>query len=148
MSAPGKGKPADRAAGNRLFISVWFNASMRAVLLLSLFALSGCAGAGVYAGVEVASVAVLGRGVGDLAVSAVTGRDCSIVRLDKGQTYCAARNQTPPPQPFCTRTLGTVNCWSDPGLLPPGQQEVADTPPPTEEQIRYRNARWPKSLFF
>lgn len=121
---------------------------MRAVLLLLLFALSGCAGAGFYAAAEAGSVVVLGRGVGDVAVSAVTGRDCSIVRLDRGQTYCAPRNDTPPPQPFCTRTLGTVSCWDDPTLLPPGQREVADAPPPTDDQRRYRAARWPKSLFF
>ncbi len=121
---------------------------MRAALIILLFALSGCAGAGFYAAAEAGSVIVLGRGVGDVAVSAVTGRDCSIVRLDKGQTYCAPRDTTPPPQPFCTRTLGVVNCWADPGLLPPDQHEVADAPPPTEDQLRYRAARWPKSLFF
>lgn len=111
---------------------------MRAALLLLLLpALFGCAGAGFYAAAEAGFYA-----------SAVTGRDCSIVRLDRGQTYCAPRDPTPPPQPFCTRTLGVANCWADPALLPPDQHELGDTPPPTEDQIRYRTARWPKSLFF
>lgn len=121
---------------------------MRVLLLLLLAGLPGCAGWGVAAGAELASVAVLGRGVVDIGVSAVTGRDCSIVRLDEGQTYCAARFEAPRPQPFCTRTLAAVTCWDDPRLLPAPRQEVADTPPPTPEQLRYRAARWPKSLFF
>ena len=121
---------------------------MRVLLLVLLVGLSGCAGWGVAAGVEVASVTVLGRSVGDIAVSAATGRDCSIVRLDRGQTYCAPRYEQPRPQPFCTRTLGTVTCWEDPRLLSSLPQEVGDTPPPTQDQLRYRAARWPKSLFF
>ena len=121
---------------------------LRSALLCLLPLLAGCTGAGVYAGAEAGSVVVFGRGVGDIAVSAVTGRDCSIVRLDAGKTYCAPRDGTPPPQPFCTRSLGVVNCWADPGLLPQGEGEVADTPPPTPDQLRYRTARWPKSLFF
>lgn len=121
---------------------------MRVALLLLLLGLSGCEGLGFFAAAEAGSVVVFGRGVTDIGVSAVTGRDCSIVRLDKGQTYCAARNEAPRPQPFCTRTLGTVSCWEDPALLPQMQPEVADTPPPTEDQVRYRAARWPKSLFF
>ena len=119
-----------------------------AALLLASLLLSGCAGAGIYAGAEAGSVVVLGRGMGDVVVSAVTGRDCSIVRLDGGKTYCAPRDDAPPPQPFCTRSLGVVNCWADPALLPPSQHEVGDTPPPTPDQLRYRAARWPKDLFF
>lgn len=121
---------------------------MRWLMMFVLCSLGGCAGAGVYAGAEAGSVMVLGRGVEDVVVSAVSGRDCSVVRLEKGQTYCAARNPVPPPQPFCTRSLGTVDCWADPALLPERQTEVGDTPPPTPDQLRYRAARWPKSLFF
>jgi hypothetical protein len=118
---------------------------MRAVLLLLLLGLSGC---GVFAGAEAGSVVVFGRGVTDIGVSAITGRDCSIVRLDEGSTYCAARNEAPRPQSFCTRSLGAADCWEDPALLPRMPQELGDTPPPTDEQLRYRAARWPKSLFF
>ncbi len=122
--------------------------AMRYALLLLLFALGGCAPVVGFVAADIASLTVLGRGVGDIGVSAVTGRDCSIVRLDSGKTYCAPRVDTPPPQPFCTRSLGPVTCWADPYLVPQHQHEVADTPPPTEDQLRYRAARWPKSLFF
>ena len=118
---------------------------MRLTLLLLLAALGGCA---PVVGVDIASVAVLGRGLGDVGVSAITGRDCSVVRLDSGKTYCAPRDDTPPRQPFCTRTLGVANCWADPYLVPQRQQELGYTPPPTEDQLRYRSVRWPKSLFF
>ena len=121
---------------------------MRCALLLLLAALGGCAPAVGLVGADIASVAVLGRGLGDVGVSAITGRDCSVVRLDSGKTYCAPRDDTPPQQPFCTRTIGVVNCWADPYLVPQRQQEYGYTPPPTEDQLRYRSARWPKSLFF
>ena len=124
--------------------------TMRRLLLLLLLAtLGGCGPVGVgFVATDIASVAVLGRGVGDIGVSAVTGRDCSVVRLDTGKTYCAPRIDTPPPQPFCTRSLARVDCWADPYLVPRGQRDVTDTPPPTEDQLRYRSARWPKALFF
>lgn len=121
---------------------------MRYALLLLLLAFGGCAPVVGFVAADIASVTVLGRGVGDIGTSAVTGRDCSIVRLDAGKTYCAPRIEVPPPQPFCTRSLGSVTCWADPYLAPQHQHEVGDTPPPSEDQLRYRAARWPKSLFF
>jgi hypothetical protein len=118
--------------------------------LLLMGLLPGCAGwvepTGALAAADLASVTVFGRGILDIGVSAVSGRDCSIVRLDRGQTYCAPRDGPPKPEPFCTRSLGVVDCWADPGLLPAAPREVADGPGPTPDQLRYRAARWPKSL--
>ena len=96
---------------------------------------------------DLVSVVVLGRSPGDVGVSAITGRDCSVVRLDRGQTYCTPRNQPPPPEPFCTRSLGVVDCWANPeALLPAPQRPVGDSPLPNAAQDRYRRAPWPKSL--
>lgn len=118
------------------------------LLLPALVLCAGCTNltpaTAALAGVEVASVAVFGRGVLDLGVSAVTGKDCSIVRLDKGQTYCAQTDR-PAASPFCTRSLGVVDCWTDPAALR-DPTEVGDTPPPTAAQERYRQARWPKAF--
>jgi len=50
------------------------------------------------------------------------------------------------PGPFCTRSLGAVDCWINPEALPTPQREVADDPAPTPAQERYRHARWPKTL--
>ncbi len=115
--------------------------------LLSLTLLAGCeTAAGVAVGAEGASVAVLGRGVVDVGASAITGKDCSVVRLDRGQPYCAPREHLPDPPPFCTQTLGSVQCWSNPeafGVLP---HQVADAPELTPDQKRNVAARWPKSL--
>ncbi len=123
---------------------------MRAILLALLIGLTGCAHwatpVGALAAVEVASVVVFGRGVVDIGVSAISGRDCSIVRLDRGLTYCEALETGPAPVPFCTRSLGVVDCWSDPAALPGLHREVADGPAPTAAQERYRRAPWPKTL--
>ncbi len=121
---------------------------MRTLLLfLLLLSVPGCAEpVGALAAAEVASVVVFGRGIADIGVSAISGRDCSIVRLDRGLTYCAPIEPPPAPGPFCTRSLGVVDCWINPEALPTPQRSVADGPAPTPAQEQYRHARWPKSL--
>lgn len=121
---------------------------MRLMCLLLILGVSACSPApwGVLAGVDVVSVVVFGRGVGDIGVSALSGRDCSVVRLERGQTYCAALEAAPGPGLVCTRSLGTVDCWEDPAKLPGQYSSVGDTPPPTAAQERYRRAPWPKAL--
>ncbi len=73
---------------------------------------------------------VFGRGSFDMAYSAVSGRDCSIVRLDRGESYCKPKETAPPPQPFCTRTLGMAECFADPAALPDHPTPLADGPAP------------------
>lgn len=123
---------------------------MRALLLALLFGISGCAHwatpVGALAAVEVASVVVFGRGIADIGVSAISGRDCSIVRLDRGLTYCAPPDAPIDAGPFCTHSLGVVDCWINPEALAMPQQRVSDGPAPTAAQEQYRHARWPKSL--
>ena len=120
---------------------------MRALPLLLLAALAGCSPQPVIAlaAADLATVTVFGRGIVDLGVSAISGQDCSIVRLDKGLSYCAPI-EGPPPIPYCTRSLARVDCWASPSLLPRPPPGVADTPVSTGAQERYRAARWPKSL--
>jgi hypothetical protein len=97
--------------------------------------------------VEGTSVAVFGRGVIDIGVSAVTGRDCSIVRLDRRQSYCAPRERLPEPLPLCSRTLGgIVTCWVDPEKFPIRPRQVADTPGLTGEQARQATSPWPYDM--
>lgn len=116
---------------------------LHVLLPILLAVLGGCAEPfGPLLGADVASVAVFGRSLGDVAASGITGRDCSIVRLDRGQTYCAPR-APPVREAFCTRTLAVVDCWAAP---PPGSRLVADAPVPTVGQLRYQDARWPKAL--
>ncbi len=121
---------------------------MSAVPLL-LFALTGChvvpaTPVAVLAGIEASSVAVFGRGVIDLTVSGASGRDCSIVRLDRGQSYCRPTDPLPTPPEFCTRSLGRVDCWINPEALPGPVHGVADGPSRlTPAQEAYRLRRWP-----
>jgi len=123
---------------------------MRAMLIIFLVTQAGCANwvdpTGALIAADVASVVVFGRGIADIGVSAISGRDCSIVRLDQGLSYCAARDVLVDPGPFCTRSLGVVDCWINPEALPTPQREVADGPGPSAAQERYRRARWPKTL--
>ena len=108
--------------------------------------LGGCVAAEALVGVEAASVTVFGRDVVDIGVSAVTGRDCSVVRLDRRQTYCAPRETLPEKPPYCSRTLADVQCWADPDSFAVIPRQVADAPALTPEQVGQLQARWPKSL--
>ncbi len=96
------------------------------------------------AAADAASVAVFGRDGFDMAYSLVSGRDCSIVRLDKGESYCRHKEAPPVPPEFCTRTLGVPQCFSDPASLPDHPSGIADGPSRlTPEQERNRTGSWP-----
>jgi hypothetical protein len=127
------------------------NKLLRIMLTISFLALvvtqlGGCVGAAAVGGVEAASVAVFGRGVVDIGVSAVTGRDCSIVRLDRQQDYCAPREHMPRTEPYCSRTLGNVQCWQNPEAFGDLPKQIADSPAPTTDQQRQITSNWPKTL--
>ncbi len=120
----------------------------RPSILLALLLLTACEAAlpaieGM-AAVNIGSVMVIGRTVPDAVVSAVTGRDCSAVRLDRGLEYCRPEEAPPLPPTYCTRSLGSVDCWRQPPLALPLPRGVADGRPvltPVQEANRTR--RWP-----
>ncbi|WP_240048319.1 hypothetical protein [Crenalkalicoccus roseus] len=115
-------------------------------LLLLLLPLAGCdaTGLGAAAAVTAGSVAVIGRTPVDAVVSLASGRDCSAVRLDRGLSYCAPREPPPAPPPYCTRSLGRVDCWTQPPLALPYVPGVADGPARlTPAQEAHRTRRWP-----
>ena len=117
-----------------------------AAVLLALALLPACdgTGLGVGAAVAVGSVAVLGRTPPDVVVSLIKGQDCSAVRLDRGLSYCAPREPPPAPPPYCTRSLGRVDCWRQPPLAIPVPRGVADGPSElSPEQEAHRARRWP-----
>jgi hypothetical protein len=122
---------------------------MARVLGLLLMLLGGCGAtpeqvASGVVGVTVGSVAVIGRTPGDAVYSLLTGRNCSVVRLDQGKTYCAPVEPPPETPPYCTRSLGVVDCWHDPAALPDHPPEVADGPRTlTPGQEADRTRRWP-----
>jgi hypothetical protein len=98
---------------------------------------------GVGALVGIGSIAAIGRTPVDAVWSLASGRDCSVVRLEKGQSYCREPLPPPEPPPFCTRSLGRVDCWKDPASLPGHPVGVADGPDRlTPAQERERTKGW------
>jgi hypothetical protein len=129
---------------------------MKMIYLTSVLLLTGCGitydeipaiGVGATAvgvAVTAGSVVAIQRTPGDALFSWLTGRDCSIVRLDQGKTYCRPVEPEPEPPPYCTRSLGSVNCWKDPDTVPGHPRGVADGPTTlTPEQEANRVRTWP-----
>ncbi len=115
---------------------------MRLICLPLLFLLAACDGPGLFAlgAVNVASLTLTGRAVPDIVVSGISGRDCSIARIDRGERYCGPDTAPEPPAPaFCTRSLGAVDCWTRPPIAMPAHRGAADAPVPVGGDMR----RWP-----
>jgi hypothetical protein len=90
---------------------------LASLLILGLLPGCGLEGAALpVAAVGAASVAVAGQTPVDMAASWYTGRDCSIVRLDRRESYCAPPALPVTAQPYCTRSRGSVDCWVTPPL--------------------------------
>jgi hypothetical protein len=121
-------------------------APMRILPLLAVV-LAGCTAeqaATVGVGATVGSIAVIQRSPVDAVYSAVTGKDCSIVRMEQGKSYCRPVEPPPDAPPYCTRSLGVVDCWRDPASLPNRPPQVADGPNVlTPQQEANRTRRWP-----
>lgn len=122
---------------------------LRLALLSTLLStLAGCGislvePAGAFVAASAAAVPVFGRSVPDMLYSGLTGRDCSMIRLEQGKSYC--RPIEPPPEVpiVCTRSLGVPDCWANPEALGPDVHAIADAPKPTPEQEAYRTRGWP-----
>jgi hypothetical protein len=108
---------------------------MLPLVALALVGLTGCVAAitppvasalNVAGAVMVGSVAALGRTPVDAAYSLVTGKDCSVVHWDQGKSYCRATEPLPDALPYCTRSLGVVDCWRDPAAVANLGPDVAD----------------------
>lgn len=97
--------------------------------------LGGCGigagvGAGIAIGTNIISLGTIQKTIPDALVSLVTGRDCSMVRIDRGERYCKPPALPPPPPEYCTRTLGDVMCWSDPHVIPDQAPALVELPFP------------------
>jgi hypothetical protein len=104
-------------------------AARSAPALLAVLALAGCALEPVLAPAAVlggASLVFTGKTPVDHLAGWVTGQDCSAVRLETRGPWCVALAPLPGPAPFCTRSLGGVDCWTAP---PPGAPRLGVADP-------------------
>lgn len=122
---------------------------MRVIAPFALAFLAGCSAVGapgapllaIPAAVEAVSLRAFGRTTGDALVSLVTGEDCSIARIGRGEAYCG-RDDAPPPPPMCTRSLGAVDCWTVPPSAYPAYRGVADGPATLTEAQENNRIGW------
>jgi hypothetical protein len=87
-----------------------------ATVVLCLFLASCGIPATPYAMVDGAVVITTEKTMADHVVSAASGKDCSLVRLEKGTTYCKEDEVVPHPNLYCYRELGAVTCYDGPDL--------------------------------
>jgi hypothetical protein len=125
-----------------------YHAPMRMILLLPALACFGCGGAYIepsaaLLGASMATVPVFGRTLPDMVYSAMTGQDCSAVRLEQGKSYCRAADPPPAPPLVCSNSLGVADCWANPNAFPTPPRPLADAAPLTAEQEAHRTRKWP-----
>ena len=116
-----------------------------AALLCLPLAVASCDGPSqaLAVGAVAGSVAIFHRTPIDMAYSAWTGKDCSMVNWDRGQPYCKRPEPLPQTPPYCTRSLGVVDCWTDPAAMRNLAPQVADGPRTlTPAQEHNRTAGW------
>jgi hypothetical protein len=118
-----------------------------------LLILAGCEAIGapgapliaIPAVVEAASLRAFGRTTGDSIVSLVTGEDCSIARIGRGDSYCG-QDPAPAPPPMCTRSLGAVDCWTVPPAAWPPYHGVANGPATLSEAQENNRIGWARRV--
>lgn len=133
----------------RLMFRIMALISFLCVATLGVGTLAGCSPppvepSGILLGLNVVSIPLMQRTPFDAAWSIATGRDCSVVRWDRGLGYCRSPEPPPAAPAFCSRSLGGVDCWLDPIALVNRPRELADGPRTlTAAQDAHRTRRWP-----
>lgn len=83
-----------------------------AALLLALaLPLAGCAEALV---ASTSSLMTTDKTLPDQLISLAARKDCSILRRQRGRTYCREDEPNPAPNVYCFHTLGRAECFSKP----------------------------------
>lgn len=76
--------------------------------------------------VEGASTILTDKTFTDHIVSWSSGKNCSTVRYNLGQTYCEEDEPNPTPNVYCYRTLGDVTCYDRPDPYDGRQRKIGD----------------------
>ena len=90
-------------------------------MLLCFVLLAGC---GVVVGVEGGSLLATDKTFTDHIVSFASGKDCSVIRKERGLAYCVEDQLNPRARVHCYRTLGRVTCYERPDPYGARQEEV------------------------
>lgn len=116
---------------------------MRKVFFIAALAfLAGCAMIPPIAGVEGVSAVLTKKTVTDHIVSFSSGKNCSTIRVGRGQSYCVEDEVNVQPRVFCYRTLGSVSCYKNPDPYNGGQSAVG-----RDESNLVKKPIAPKPLF-
>lgn len=98
-----------------------------AALLVAL-GLGGCSPTTVV-GIDVLTLNTTRKTVGDHIASGVTGKDCSLINLEKTGTYCPEQLVVDRSRLYCYRTIGDVECHHIPDPYKNGNTALASPPP-------------------
>ena len=103
-----------------------------------LAALSACGAIPGFAQIEGMTTVATEKPLSDHFVSFFSGKNCSVVRREKGQTYCEEDElRSAAPKVYCYRSIGGVNCYDRPDPFD-GQsyRPLEETPPPAKPPVR------------
>ncbi len=85
---------------------------MRIMMAMAgLLLLGACTGYGAAEGISIMSTK---KSLSDHVVSIYSGKDCSTLRIERGDTYCVEDEVEPKVLVYCYRTLGRVTCYDRP----------------------------------
>ncbi len=62
----------------------------------------------------------------DHVISMASGKDCSLVRKERGMTYCKEDEVVPRPEVYCYRELAKVTCYDKPDTRQRDRPQVGD----------------------
>jgi hypothetical protein len=99
------------------------------VALGMLLAAGACAPVAV---VGSASIAATDKTPWDHAISWISEKDCSTMRMNMGLTYCREDEIDPTPRMHCYRTIGEVTCYTRYDPYNGRQQSLGPVPAPDQ----------------
>lgn len=89
--------------------------------------LLGLQGCGAVLGANAGSVVLTKKSVSDHVISWSRGKDCSSVRLERGQTFCVEDEVHVAAPMNCYKTIGGVTCYDRPDPFNNGRKTVDET---------------------
>jgi hypothetical protein len=121
-----------------------FRAAAPPAVLLAALLPGGCVaalGAGTFAG----TLSATGKTPMDHAYSLATGKDCSLVRKQRGLTYCIEDESVVEQALHCYPTLGETMCYRSPDPYPGGQRAIGAPPRLAGDDVGGQTARTPSN---